>query len=202
MKKTLLLSIILTFVFGGCFSLQSLNPFSSDEKEEKKEVVKKEIEAPDDAPLWLEQRYVKNHISAIGATQNVDKEELSFYKKRALLAAGNNLLKKIYVKTVSIYKEYAQTQEGIKVFDKDIKGISEHISLKALASSKIKHTWQSEDEELFVQIVIDTNYVAQEIQNYSKKLFESNQELYQNLLSNRAKQEIIEKLEERDNGIF
>ena len=98
MKKTLLLSIILSFVFGGCFSFQSLNPFSSKE-EEKKEVVKKEIETPDNAPLWLEQRYIKNHISAIGATQNIEEEELSFYKKRALLAAGNNLLKKIYIKT-------------------------------------------------------------------------------------------------------
>ena len=201
MKKTLLLSIILSFVFGGCFSFQSLNPFSSKE-EEKKEVVKKEIETPDNAPLWLEQRYIKNHISAIGATQNIEEEELSFYKKRALLAAGNNLLKKIYIKTVNIYKEYSKTQKGTKVFDKDIKGISEHISLKALASSKIKHTWQSEDDELFVQIAIDTNYVAQEIQNYSKKLFKSNQALYKNILSNRAKQKIIEKLEEKDSGIF
>lgn len=200
MKKTLLLSIILSFVFGGCFSFQSLNPFSS--KKEEKEVVKKEIETPSNPPLWLEQRYIKNHISAIGATQNIEKEELSFYKKRALLAAGNNLLKKIYIKTVNIYKEYEQTQKGIKVFDKDIKGISEHISLKALATSKIKQTWQSEDDELFVQIAINTNYVAQEIQNYSKKIFKKNQALYKNILSNRAKQKIIEKLEEKDSGIF
>lgn len=195
MKKTLLLSFLLVFSFAGCFSMQSVNPFSSDE-EEKKEVVKQEIETPDDAPLWLEQRFVKNHISAIGATKNLEEEELNFYKKRAILAAGNNLLKKIYVKTVNIYKEYAKDQEDIKVFDKDIKSFAEHISLKALTISKISHVWQSEERELYIQIIVDTNYVAEQIQHNSKLLFEKNKSLYHNFLSNRAKQNIIIKLEE------
>lgn len=186
MKKTLLLSTILIFIFSGCFSLQSQNPLSYD---------KKKIMTPNNAPLWLEKRYIKNHISAIGATKNIDKEEFNFYKKRALLSAGNNLLKKVYIKTVNIYKEYVKEQKDIRVFDKDIKKVSEHIALKALNASKVKHTWQSEDKELFVQLAVDTNFIAEQIQLNSKQLFEKNIALYQNFLSNRAKTSIMKKLE-------
>jgi len=194
MKKTLLLSIFLVFVLGGCFSVQSVNPFSKD----KETTEKKEIEIPDDAPSWIEDKRLKNNITALGATKGVDKKEINLHKRKALLVAGNNLLKRVYVKTVNIYKNYVEKLDNPNVFDKDIKKFAEHISLKALTKSKIKNSWISQENELFVQIAVDSDIVAQEIQHNAKLLFETNKTLYHNLLSNRAEKDIIEELEKED----
>lgn len=192
MKKNLLVSIFLVFILSGCFSVQSVNPFSKD----KESTEKKEIEVPDDAPSWIEERRLKNNITALGATKNVDKKDLDLHKRKALIVASNNLLKRVYVKTVNIYKNYLEKLDNPNVFDKDIKKFAEHISLKALTRSKIKNSWISKKNELFIQIAVDSDIVAQEIQHNAKLLFETNKTLYHNLLSNRAKKDIIKELEE------
>jgi putative methionine-R-sulfoxide reductase with GAF domain len=82
-----------------------------------------------------------------------------------------------------------------QVIDKDIKKFTEHISLKSLTYSKVINTWISEDKELYVQLAVDSNTVATQIQNTSKLLFDVNKMLYQYFLSNRANKEIIQYLE-------
>jgi hypothetical protein len=57
------------------------------------------------------------------------------------------------------------------------------------------NTWISEDKELYVQLAVDSNTVATQIQNTSKLLFDVNKMLYQYFLSNRANKEIIQYLE-------
>lgn len=195
MKKTLFISIIVSLFFSGCFSFQSLNPFSSKEKE----LEKKEIEIPDDAPLWLNERKIKNSISAIGLSVTkkikLEKEEFSFHRQKALISASQNLTKKIYLKTLNLYKNYLEKLDNPKVYDKDIKKFAEHIALKSLTHSKIINNWLSDENRLFVQIAIDSEIVANQIQNSSKLIFDVNRSLYTEFLSNRAKKDIIKELE-------
>ncbi len=189
-RQTLFLSIFLSLFFTGCFSISSLNPFSSSKEE------KKEIEIPSDAPSWLQKRNIKNHIEALGLTKNIDKKELQFHTKKALIGASHNLTKKIYAKTLYLYKAYLEKLDNPHVFDKDIKKFAEHISLKSLTHSKIINSWISSDNELFIQLGVDSNIVAEQIQQSSKLLFDVDKKLYQNFLSNRSKKDIIKYLEE------
>ena len=197
MKKTLLLSIFISITFSACFSLQSLNPFS----DEKKTLEKKEIEIPSNAPKWLEEKKVKNHISSLGLSvskkenSKLDKKEFNFHKQKALISASQNLTKKIYLKTLTLYRNYLEKLENTNIFDKDIKKFAEHIALKSLTHSKVVNTWTNEDNKLYIQIAVDSNIVLKQIQSSSKLLFEINQSLYREFLSNRAQKDIIKKLE-------
>jgi hypothetical protein len=191
MKKNILFILVSTFLLTGCFSVSSLNPFSDS----KKKVEIEEIEIPSNAPAWLIDNKIKNNITAIGFVKDVKEENLDFYKQKALIGASNNLLKRIYSKTGRLYKAYTEKLDNPKVFDKDIKKFTEHISLKSLTYSKVINTWISEDKELYVQLAVDSNTVATQIQNTSKLLFDVNKMLYQYFLSNRANKEIIQYLE-------
>ncbi|MGB6327833.1 MAG: hypothetical protein WBF48_02805 [Halarcobacter sp.] len=199
MKKTLFLSIIITIFFSACFSFQSLNPFS----EEKELGEKKEIEIPSNAPIWLEKREVKNHISAIGLSitrkekSNLSEKEFIFHKQKALISASQNLTKKIYLKTLTLYKNYLEKLDNPNIYDKDLKKSAEHIALKSLTYSKATNHWLSDENKFFVQIAVDSQLVAMEIQNKSKLLFKVNKTLYTEFLSNRAKEEIIKELENK-----
>ncbi|WP_421715763.1 hypothetical protein [Arcobacter arenosus] len=191
MKKNILFILVSTFLLTGCFSVSSLNPFSDS----KKKVEIEEIEIPSNAPAWLIDNKIKNNITAIGFVKEIKEENLDFYKQKALIGASNNLLKRIYSKTGRLYKAYTEKLDNPKVFDKDIKKFAEHISLKSLTYSKVVNTWISEDKELYVQLAVDSNTVATQIQNTSKLLFDVDKMLYQYFLSNRANKEIIQYLE-------
>lgn len=205
-KKTLL-PIFLALSFSACFSLpqfpsmpsfpslEKINPFSSDEEKKSK----KEIKIPDDAPKWLQEREIKNNIQAIGLSlikkENPNKKELNFNKQKALISASQNLTKKIYSKTLKLYTNYVNNLDNPKVFEKDIKKTSEHIALSSLKKAKIKNLWLNKNEEIYVQIVVDSDIVATLIQNNSKILFKVDKNLYKEFLSNRAKKDIIINLE-------
>ncbi len=191
MKKNIFFILISTFLLTGCFSLSSINPFSDS----KKKIEKEEIEIPSNSPAWLIDIKIKNNITSIGFVKDVKEENLNFYKQKALIVASNNLLKRIYSKTGKLYKAYTEKLDNPKVFDKDIKKFAEHISLKSLTYSKVVNTWISEDKELYLQLAVDSNNVATQIQNTSKLLFDVDKMLYQYFLSNRANKEIIKYLE-------
>jgi len=191
MKKNIFFILISTFLLTGCFSLSSINPFSDS----KKKIEKEEIEIPSNAPAWLIDTKIKNNITSIGFVKDVKEENLDFYKQKALIVASNNLLKRIYSKTGKLYKAYTEKLDNPKVFDKDIKKFAEHISLKSLTYSKVVNTWISEDKELYLQLAVDSNNVATQVQNTSKLLFDVDKMLYQYFLSNRANKEIIKYLE-------
>lgn len=196
MKKTLLLSIFVIFFFNACFSIQELNPFSN----EKKVFQKKPIKIPKDAPLWLIERNIKNSISSIGISiskkQKQEKKEFIFFKQRAYINASQNLTKNIYLKTLKLYSNYLNKVQSSMIFDKDIKKISEHIALQSLNKASITNYWLNNNNELYVQIAVDSSIVAKLIQDNSKKLFILDKELYKSFLSNRAKENIINILEE------
>ncbi|RXJ75288.1 hypothetical protein CRV03_13465 [Arcobacter sp. F155] len=192
MIKNLLAIISLTFIFNGCFSLSSLNPFSDDE-----EIVKevKPTKIPEDAPSWVKEINEKNSISIVAFSYIKDGDVKEFDKKRTLLIASNKLSKKIYLKTIEYYKEYEQKLDNPMTFDQDLKNIAEQISLKAVSKSKIKNSWLSKDNRLFVKLSVDSDFVATLIQNESKNIYKVNKTLYKNILSNRAKTLLIEYLE-------
>ncbi|RXK05807.1 hypothetical protein [Halarcobacter bivalviorum] len=191
MIKTLFSSIYLIVLFSGCFSVSSLNPFSDDTEETQK----KQVVISDNAPIWIKNPNEKNYISVLGYSFLKQKEVSDFDKKRTLLNASNNLSKKIYKQVVTYYKEYEEKLDRPSGFDKDIHNIAEQISLKALSKSKIKDSWLSEDNTLFVKIAIDSDFVATQIQNESKNIYKVDETLYKNVLSNRAKALLIEYLE-------
>ena len=179
MKKTLLLSILISFLLGGCFY-----PFSTFTTQ------KKEVVLPKNGPEWLINSKKEGYLTQIGITNNIDKKEFDFHKKRALIKASHKLTKKIYIKVLKLYKDYEGKTNDALIYDKDIKKSAEHISLKALTHSKLINTWVSPNNELFVQISVASDIVTELIQNNSKLLFKVNQNLYKNFLSNRAKKEI------------
>jgi hypothetical protein len=198
MKKTIFLSIALSFFFSACFSMPSfsmpsLNPFSKDEKS----VEKKEIEIPSNAPLWLKQNKVNNQLSSIGVglsnKAKLEEKDLTFLKQKALINAGQNLSKKIYFKTIKIYRDYLEKLDNPNIFDKDIKKLSENVALQSLKQTKILKQWSSNKNKLYVQIAVISTIVASEIQNNSKKLFKVDKTLYTEFLSNRAKEDIIKE---------
>lgn len=192
MLKNLLLTFLLTFVFSGCFSFSSLNPFS-DEGETKKVV--KPTKIPDDAPKWVKEVKEENSISIVAYSYIKNAEVKEFDKKRTLLIASNKLSKKIYIKTIEFYKEYEQKLDNPMTFDQDLKTIAEQISLKAVSKSIIKNSWLSKDNRLFVKLSVDSDFVATQIQNESKNIYKVNKTLYKNVLSNRAKALLIKYLE-------
>lgn len=192
MIRNLLAIISLTFIFSGCFSLSSLNPFSDDE-----EIVKevKPTKTPEDAPIWVKEINEKNSISIVAFSYIKNEDVKEFDKKRTLLIASNKLSKKIYLKTIDFYKEYEQKLDNPMTFDQDLKNIAEQISLKAVSKSKIKNSWLSKDTRLFVKLSVDSDFVATLIQNESKNIYKVDKTLYKNILSNRAKTLLIEYLE-------
>ncbi len=186
MKKTLLLSIVISLLLGGCFY-----PFSSNTETPKKEVI-----LPADSPTWLINPKKRGYVTQIGATANIDKEEFNFHRQKALINASHNLTKKIYIKVLKLYRDYEEETNDALTYDKDIKKFAEHISLKSLTHSKIVNTWVSSDNKLFIQISVASHVITEQIQNNSKLLFKVNQTLYKNFLSNRAKKDISIMLEQ------
>ncbi|RXJ91761.1 hypothetical protein CRV01_01330 [Arcobacter sp. CECT 8983] len=192
MIKNLLLAFILVFIFSGCFSFSSLNPFSDEEKTQE-EV--KPTQIPMDAPKWVKEPKEENAISIVAFSYIKDGTVKEFDKKRTLLIASNKLSKKIYLKTIEFYKEYEQKLDNPMTFDQDLKSIAEQISLKAVSKSKIKNSWLSNDNRLFVKLSVDSDFVATQIQNESKHIYKVDKTLYKNILSNRAKALLINYLE-------
>lgn len=191
MKKSFILSFLIISLFSGCFSFSSLNPFS-DSKDDENRV---EIEIPDEAPIWLKEQKEKNNIVALGATKNIKPNQLKLSKQKALINAGHNLSRKVYIKSLKILKNYLKKVPS-KVFEKDIKKEAEQIALKSLDKAKIKGFWQSNENQLFTLIKIDTSILAKDIQLSSKRLFKVDFNLYENILSDRAKAQMIQELEE------
>ena len=167
MKKNILLLIAALFLFSGCFSLSSLNPFSDTKESENKKV----IEIPDNAPSWLQEDEETGNITALGATKYLQINEEKLNKQKALISAGNNLSRKIYIKTVLIYKEYLEEAPSNNIFEKDIKDSAKNVALNCLKISRIKGFWQSDEKELYTKISVETQTVVKEIQQISKKLF-------------------------------
>lgn len=192
MKKNFLLLLLSAFLFSGCFSLSFLNPFSDSEDEKQERV---EIEIPDDAPLWLEGPESKGTIYAIGVTKNIRKDQLHIFKQKALINASQNLSRKIYAKTVNIYREYLEEVPS-EIFDKDIEKEAQQVALRSLELAKVKGFWASSEKELYTLIKIDMRDLAEQIQLGSKNVFKVDKNLYEKILSNRAKEDIIEKLED------
>lgn len=192
MKKNILLLIAALFLFSGCFSLSSLNPFSDTKESENKKV----IEIPDNAPSWLQEDEETGNITALGATKYLQINEEKLNKQKALISAGNNLSRKIYIKTVLIYKEYLEEAPSNNIFEKDIKDSAKNVALNCLKISRIKGFWQSDEKELYTKISVETQTVVKEIQQISKKLFNQDSTLEKYMLSEEAKQRITELLEE------
>lgn len=194
MKKNLLLTFILTFLFSGCFSFSSINPFSGEEK--KEEIKQEKVEIPQNAPSWVAEPKEKGYVTSVGLATKIDKQEIHFHKQKALFNATHILIKDIYIKTFNLYKEYEEKLENPKTYDKDIKRFAEHISLKSATHSKILNSWfDLEKGLLFIKIGVDSEKVAELIQNNSKLLFDIDKKLYQNFLSNRAHKDITLLLE-------
>ncbi|WP_320035804.1 hypothetical protein [Halarcobacter sp.] len=191
MKKSFILSVLIISLFGGCFSFSSLNPFS-DSKDDENRV---KIEIPDEAPIWLKEQKEKNNIVALGATKNVNQEQPKLSKQKALISAGHNLSRKVYIKTMKILKNYLEKVPS-KVFEKDLRKEAEQIALKSLDKAKIIGFWENNKKQLFTLIKLDTSTLAEDIQLSSKKLFNVDYHLYENILSNRAKAQIMRQLEE------
>lgn len=197
MNKTFLLSLSFVFFLLGCSTktinetISKINPLSKNLPEGKKE-----IKVPSNAPKWLKKRDIKNNISSLGLVKNVNKKEIKLHTQKALIGASQNLTKKIYIKTITLYKNHVKTLDNPHVFDKDIKKIAEHIALKSLTYSKVKNSWLSDDKKLFIQLGVDSDVVAKQIQEKSKLIFKVDQILYKKFLSNRAKMDIIQYLEE------
>lgn len=192
MFKFLILSFSFSIIFTGCFSASSLNPFNIFSQ--KEQISKKDAIIPPNAPSWLINPKRKNYISAIGHV-SIKEEVGVFDKQRALLNASDKLNKEVYKKTINYYKNYEKTLTNPLVFDKDIQKIAKQISLEAISKSKITNSWLSDNNILFVRISIDSDFIATLIQDKSKKIYKIDQNLYKNILSNRAKALLIEYLE-------
>lgn len=186
MKKTLFLSILISLLFSGCFY-----PFTSETNPPKKEIA-----LPKNAPNWVYEPRIHGFVTQLGVTTNINKKEFNFHRQKALIHASHNLTKKIYIRTQKLYKDYEEEKGKASTYDKDIKKFSEHISLKSLTHSKIKNSWISENNQLFIQIAVESDIVADQIQNTSKLLFDVDRDLYRAFLSNRAHKDINKVLEE------
>lgn len=189
MKKLLVFPIL--FLLSGCFSLSSLNPFSYSffEDESLKIVV------PSNSPKWLQDNHINNHLSAIGLSKKIQEKKKEFYEKEVYLSASNNLLNKIYLKSGKLYKLYSNDTKNEHLFEKDIKEFAKKVSLKALTYAKVKNRWLDKKENsYYIQISINTEILAEIIQENSKQLFDENKTLYENFLSEDAKKEIINYL--------
>lgn len=184
------LIVFFSLFFSACVSISSLNPFSSkSSKDEKSDFV-----IPKDAPQWIKQTKETNYINAISYVQTKQKVS-DFDKKRVLLQASKTLSNKLYIKIINFYKEYEKTLQNPTTFDKDIENIAKQISLEAVSKAQIRNSWLSVDKKLFVKISVDSKLVAKQIQIKSKKIYKINQNLYKNILSNRANSLLIEYLE-------
>ena len=189
MLKSFVFIFSILFLFSGCFSLSFLNPFSD---EEKKETL---IETPDDAPIWAKEIKETGYINTLGISKIKKNDDFNFVKKKALIFAGNSLSQKIYLKTLSLYKDYEKNLSNSNLFNKDLENSAKQVALKSLQKSIIRNTWTSKDNILYVKISISSNFVAEEIQTESKKLFKTDKNLYSNFLSNRSKEKILKHLE-------
>ncbi|QKF80740.1 hypothetical protein [Halarcobacter ebronensis] len=187
MLRVLFLSIFL-LQFSGCFS--SINPFS-----DSTENGLKQIEIPDDAPLWLEEPNKDGTIYAMGISKILKNEDEKILKRKALIIAGNNLSRKIYVKTLAIYKEYLEKTKESSIFENDLKKAAKQVAISSMKASKIDGFWK-DSENLYTQIRVDYSKVASELQYESKQLFKVDVNLYENILSNRAYEELLKVLED------
>lgn len=184
MKFSILLSISLSVLLTGCF-------FSSN----KMQTAKDNLIIDKNAPYWLNDSKVIGYITQIGVAKNIDKKRFSFNRQKALLDARYKLTRKLYIKTQDIYNTYEKENDNKSSFDKDIKNISQQVSLQSIKKSKVINSWLSPNNTLYIQVSIKSSIVAKNIQKKSKSLFNKNKGLYTNFLSNEAFIKISKRLE-------
>jgi hypothetical protein len=158
------------------------------------QTVKKNLIIEENAPYWLNDSKIIGHITQIGVAKNIDKKRFSFNRQKALIDARYKLTRKLYIKTQDIYTTY-EKKDNKSSFDKDIKNISQQVSLQSIKESQIINSWISPNNTLYMQVSIKSSIVAKNIQKKSKSLFNKNKGLYTNFLSNEAFIQISKKLE-------
>jgi len=192
MIKTFISIVFFLSFFSGCFSISSINPFSDNGDTNKESKITK---IPENAPKWIKEPHEKNYVCIVGFSYIKGTKVEEFDKKRTLLNASNKLSNKIYLKTINYYKEYEKKLDNPVTFHKDLQNIAKQISLKSISKGTIKDSWLSNDNRLYVRLAVESEFIAQQIQIDSKKIFKVDKTLYKHILSNRAKALLIEFLE-------
>ena len=188
--KSLLIASISSMVLTGC--LWNDKPTTAEET-----YIDPELKG---APKWVMIPEAKGFVSELGSAAKNAGNDYSFQREEAMADARNNIAKQITIKVNAMFKTFKSTtghnQDG--TMDKAIETVSKQIASQSLSGTKVKETWISRSGTLYILMVIDTQSVANLMDNSIKTSFKNDKAMYQKFLASKAQEELEVELEKLD----
>ncbi|MEA2049161.1 MAG: LPP20 family lipoprotein [Campylobacterota bacterium] len=148
------------------------------------------------APDWVQIPYVKGKISEMGTAPKNAMNDFGFQRELAMNNARNNLAKRLQVKVKSMFKTFSsQTSANGGTMDMTAESVSKQITKQSLIGTSQHAAWTSRSGTLYVLMTIDTNSVADLIEQNAQSSYKNDQAAYQKLLAARAQGELNKELE-------
>ncbi len=184
--KSLLIASLSSVVFTGCW--WDKEPTIQDT------YIDSELKG---APKWVMTPEVKGFVAELGSASKNAGNDYSFQREEAMADARNNIAKQITIKVNAMFKTFKSTtgHGADGTMDKSIETVSKQIASQTLVGTKVKDTWFSRSDTLYVLMVVDTQSVSDMMENAVKTSFKNDKAMYQKFLASKAQGELEKELE-------
>ncbi|MBZ4683247.1 MAG: hypothetical protein PWP46_127 [Fusobacteriaceae bacterium] len=199
MKKIyLVLATIILLAFTACSNNQTKG------NNEMQKVDNSGMEQMVNYPAWVLDPSIEDGIGAVGSAK-IGAAGVSFARQEALAQARDELARQIEVKVNNMFKSYTNAiglagEDGV---EKIATNVSKQVASQTLRGTKQKELWISPDKELFVQVVLPNEILADEAKNAFKNetpIGNSDRALWQEFKSEKAQQQLDYEIEKMVNN--
>lgn len=149
------------------------------------------------APSWVMNPMVEGAISDIGSAPKNAANDFGFQRDEAVANARDNIAKQLQVKVSNLFKSFKSSTGSGKdgTFDKSVESVSKQITSQTLSGSKMIKQWRSRTGTMYVQVVLDSSIVKNQMEKSIKTSFKNDKALYQKFLAAKANKELDKELE-------
>lgn len=186
MKKILLSTAVVgSLLFTGCIGGKEAAP--------KDEYVNPELKG---APQWVMMPRVEGTIAEVGSAPQNAANDISFQRNQAMADARDNIARQIETNVSNMFKSYAATTGGADgTYDSAVENVSRQIASQTLSGTVVQDTWMSQTGTLYVLMAVDTQTVADMMEESIRTSFDNDEALYQQFRASKAQGELDKELE-------
>ena len=138
-------------------------------------------------------------VTALGIAKMNAGNDKAYQRTEAMSSARDGLARQMEVKVSNLFKKYkATTGSGAEAtFDKATSDVSKQLASQTLVNSKqVGKSWRHpETNELFLMVGVNTQEVADKLEETVKTSFKNDKAMYQRFLAEKANGELARELE-------
>ncbi len=151
-----------------------------------------------DAPQWVKDggSSIEGGQAAVGSAQ-IGKAGVGFARTEAQAKARDELARQMQVKVKNLFKRFTE-QIGLgsgQTVDKTATDISKQVAKQTLSGSRLRDSWISPSDTLYVLMVIDDDLAKANVREAVETSFKNDQALWQKFQAKKGFEELEKELE-------